>query len=574
MPSPQDPSGNADAYRDPFRNIFRVPALMAVCLIVAVMASGPVYKKFKVFRGRSFAKQLERLVTNSPPDIVECNRLVKIILAIAPEDPAVLRATAHYCVMSRIDAGFNYWEMLVAKPGAATRADRIEYIRFALAMNRMEAAQAQLKQLLAENPKDAEGLQLSVQLFTLRREPGRAENMARFAVTSYPFDERMQVVLSQALASSTKAVKRAEGRRVLWPLAVGDGPMHNTALSLLISNSELTRGENTVLLHGLESGTNRTTTSLLQAASLKLKIDPTNHHHIVQKTIDEVSQGADEDRLRSLRIWLVHQRQYEALLRVLPAEIASQTLETASIRLGALAELGRWSELRSLLADTGNPADASHRQALRGLLATREGKTNEIAPSFELALKMAGNYPQRVRVVAKTAEFARQTNAALAAWNRLLQYSPMALDASRHIIALQQNAMDPRALRSTMQRMATFFPSDPIVISFLAYYQLLLDDHVADTRAQLRTLSEQDPKQTEIRFALAMAELKSGDAGTAVTLIEQPPFKFEDLAPHWQVVYVAALGASEQREAARQNGRKLDLRRLNEEEQKLVRPYR
>lgn len=573
MPSTPDPSGNADVYRDPSRNIFRIASLMVVCLVVAVMAGGPVYQKFKVFRGRSLAKQLERLVTNSPPDIVECNRLVKIILATAPQDPAVLRATAHYCVMSRLDAGFNYWEMLLEKSGAATRADRIEYTQFALEMNRIEAAQKQLKQLLKENPKDAESLRLSVQLFNLRREPGLAEKTARFAVASYPFDEQMQVVLSQTLISSTNAAKRAAGRRVLWPLAIGQGPMQHPAMSLLISNSELTRGENEVLLHGLESWTNQTPTSLLQAASLRLKINPTNQLRIVQRTIDELSQGADPSRLRPLALWLGRQREYEALLRVLPAELASQTPETASMRLGALAELGRWPELRSLLEDASNPADASHRHALRGLLAAHEGKTNDVDRSFELALKTAGAYPKRVRIVAETAEFARQTNAALAAWNRLLLYSPMALDASRHIIALQQNIMDPQVLRSTMQRMADFLPSDPIVISCLAYYRLLLDDHVADTRARLRTFAEQDPKQAEIRLALAMAELKSGEAGAAVNLIEQAPFKFEDLAPRWQAVYVAALGASEQREAARRNGRKLDLRRLNEEEQKLVRPY-
>lgn len=573
MPSAPDLSGDPDVYRDPSRNIFRILAVMAVCLIVAVMAGGPAYQKFKILRGRSLARQLERLLTNSPPNIIECSRLVKIILATAPQDPAVLRAAAHYCVMSRLDAGFNYWEMLLEKPGAATRTDRIAYTQFALEMNRMEAAQKQLKQLLTENPKDAESLRLSVQLFNLRREMGLAETTARFAVASYPFDEEMQVVLSQTLTSSTNAAKRAEGRRVLWPFAIGQGPMQNPAMSLLISNSELTRGENAVLLHELESWTNQTATSLLQAASLRLKMDPTNQLRIVQRTIDELSQRAEPSRLRALALWLGRQRQYEALLRVLPAELASQTPEIASMRLAALAELGRWPELRSLLEDASNPADASHRQALRGLLAAREGKTNDIDRSFELALKIAGGYPQRIRTVAETAEFARQTNAALAAWNRLLLYSPMALDASRHILRLQQHIMDPRALRSTMQRMADFLPSDPVVVGRLAYYQLLLDDHVADNRARLRRFAEQDPKQAEIRFALAMAELKSGDAGTAVTLIEQTPFKFEDLPPRWQAVYVAALGASEQREAARRNGRKLDPRSLNEEEQKLVRPY-
>ncbi len=541
--------------------------------MVAVLATGPVYKQFKVFRGRSLAKQLERLVTNLPPDHVECGRLVRIMLATAPQDPAVLRSTAHYCVMLRLDAGFNYWEMLMESPREATRKDRIEYAQFALEMNRMEAAQKQLKQILTANPKDAEGLRLSVQLFNLRREPEQAEIAARFAVAAYPFDEHMQGVLGQALISSTNAAKRAEGRRVLWPLAIGHGAMQNPAMSLLIPNRELTRGENTVLLHELESWTNQTPTSLLQAASLRLKIDPTNQQSIVQRTIDELSQGADPSRLRPLALWLGHQRQYEALLRVLPTELASQSPETASLRLGALAELERWRELRSLLEDASNPADASHRHALRGLLAAREGKGSEIDRWFELALTTAGGYPHRVRIVAETAQFARQTNAALAAWNRLLLYSPMALDASRHIIALQRDIMDPQVLRNTMERMADFLPTDPLVVSRLAYYRLLLDDHVADNRVRLRTFAERDPSQPEIRFALAMAELKSGEAGTAVDLIEKPPFKFEDLAPRWQAVYVAALGASEQREAARRNGRKLEIRSLNEEEQKLVRPY-
>ena len=90
--------------------------------------------------------------------------------------------------------------------------------------------------------------------------------------------------------------------------------------------------------------------------------------------------------------------------------------------------------------------------------------------------------------------------------------------------------------------------------------------------AAVRMLEVQ-PQETQWKFLMALALLREQRPSEALTIIETLSPEWNELRPRWQAVYVAVLGANDQREAARTFAAKIRLDALRSAEEELIKPY-
>lgn len=129
-------------------------------------------------------------------------------------------------------------------------------------------------------------------------------------------------------------------------------------------------------------------------------------------------------------------------------------------------------------------------------------------------------------------------------------------------------------LRDATSQLAAYLPGDRGVAILNAYLSALLQDTSARAKDNLLTLLGENPKESDAPLALALIELRLGEAAAALSRLEKMPRDWIQSTPQHGAIYAAALAASEQRELARRIARSVDVSKLRPEELDLIREIR
>ena len=336
-----------DTYGDPmFSEVsWRIGFLAAA--VIAVIASTlifgpPLYRAAKAQRALGLARECEKFLATD--DMHGAGNRIKAALALAPMEPPVLRAAARFCSKYYIRQGLSYWEMLAATP-AMNREDRIGYAEFALNLQRSDLAVKQIERIMRDNEKDSEGMRLTVRFLTLSGKVNDAILMARNWVDAQPGDDLAAFTLATRLIYRPDPVERADGRRQLWTLALGEGPQSRAATQILIPNTELSRGENEALIAALLNRKAKRIEDRLAAFSIRIKLDPAQKPGQIRLAHAELTPSTPDLDLSQVADWLIDQDAIPAALDLLPVEKVRDSAVLLATRLRALSLAGRWTEV-------------------------------------------------------------------------------------------------------------------------------------------------------------------------------------------------------------------------------------
>ena len=155
-----------------------------------------------------------------------------------------------------------------------------------------------------------------------------------------------------------------------------------------------------------------------------------------------------------------------------------------------------------------------------------------------------------------------------------MQWPPATVEAGQQIMKLAAALKDTRVLRDATSQLAAYLPGDRGVAILNAYLSALLQDTSARAKDGLMAVLGASPQEPDAPLALAMIELRLGDAAAALSRLEKMPRDWLQSTPQHGAVYAAALAANEQRELARRIARSIDVSKLRPEEVELIREVR
>ena len=106
-----------------------------------------------------------------------------------------------------------------------------------------------------------------------------------------------------------------------------------------------------------------------------------------------------------------------------------------------------------------------------------------------------------------------------------------------------------------------------------AYRSFVVNERAPAILDSMRALAKKHPENQAVRCILALGELRAGNSGAALNLLEGADMPWEQAQARWWAIRVAVLGANQQREAARRFARRVDLKALKAEERLIVEPW-
>jgi hypothetical protein len=209
----------------------------------------------------------------------------------------------------------------------------------------------------------------------------------------------------------------------------------------------------------------------------------------------------------------------------------------------------------------------------RARVARELKKDRQAATHWAQAHWLAGDNVRALWYLAEYAERLGQSAEAIKAYRRLTRNGEAARPAFLALVRLTERTEGTAVLRSVLQEVATRFPDDPAPRIDLAYLDLLSGVNLAQAKAVAQQLCSQHPEMPAYRTTLALAHLRHNETAAAQALFQDTRVDGSSLLPGWQAVRTAVLGASGNREAARQLARQIAADRLKPEERALVQPW-
>lgn len=546
-------------------------ATIALLILLALFLAAwfllpPVYRADKLRRGRNAAAAA--LAEMNLENWIGASRQVRLALSLAPTDPEVLRTVATVCSRVGNPAALQYWQAL-HQSGKATSEDQLDYARSLLALDHPTDARPILARLLTENPRHYETLELSIQTFVLERRYADALVAARALTDLYPGDDRANASLGQLLLAQPDKGSQSLGETVLWGLALRTNSYRLQSIAALAARPDLSTNQLRLLAYNIPD------TAGISGCLLRLDIQ-----RRINVTQDPQALAAQALACRpgtpsvgqdiELADWFFKNGLSQNVLDLLPESLCRTNGAALQRRLQGFANTGQWGEVTRCVEDKLLPIDPVLRNVYRAIIAHRNGSEDGVAVHLTTAANAVGLDPAQARLVADYAEILNQPRIAAETLQRLLSNPSFASSTGPQIFRLLGRVDDVGPLLEAIERMLQFDPKNPFLLNDRAWWRLVTDQRIAESRQQVLDLLQADPANPRFIASLALSHLRDNDADQALALTEPIMLSSTNPLPRLRLVYCAALGKAGQREAARRVGRDLEPTRLRSAERLLV----
>lgn len=550
-----------------------IPWMRAGMFLVALgvglyFGARPAYRMYKENKASVRVEQVERaLASNDPAALAGVAEDLRLALALAPASPRVWRAAGLFCAATGSDEGFHYWTLLEGDPGF-TDEDRLALAEYAHRKGRLDLVVRHMTTLLANGCDEVRFWRLAVEHLRAREEHPRAAEAARRWIQKTPADEEAQFALGLTLVSLSKPEERAEGKGLLWGLALGSGPWAGRAVGALVRHPDLNRGE----LETLHRTAERLGAGPVLLTGLRLRLEPAREAEILDGLVRSAG-GTNQVHRREAVAFLADRNDLARALALMPPDVAAGDPRLRTARLQALLDMGRTEDAAAEIggATLAAGVEPHFRHCLDAQLKLRSGSRDQAATLLGQAIAACGGNPAALKFVAIYSERLGFPIQAIAAHQKLGEHMEFTVPAARQILRLALAANRIGDARTALRRASRFLPEDPALLLGSAYLDLLADPPLAPERMEeVRRIVELRPGDAFARGTLALAQWKSGDLATALATLDGEGVDWSKAEGRVQAVRAAILGANLQREAARQIARGIDLGRLLTEERLLI----
>lgn len=540
--------------------------LLLVLFIVACFTVPPIYRRMKVDRARKAAAEAE--IAMGKGDWSRAGNRIKLSLSLAPIEPAVLRTVGRFCTQLGSPVGLQYWQLLV-ESGQATRADRIDFVRNLLQVDQPEPARKILVELLKENIRDFECLDLSLRALLLEQRTKDALIAAEAMVEYFPSNDQGHFELGRTLLAQKQPSLQTKGEAILWGLALRENPFLLQAIETLSSRTNLSKAELHLLTRRLPAQPSLGRDLLRLELDEKLGRAP-SRSDLAAAAVRALPTNSPIESHILLADWLFLRNLHAEGLQVLPTNSIRTNTAALQRYLQGLGGLQKWKEASTLVEDPALPLTRVLRDVFRAVVASRIGTPEEVVAHLASAAAGTRDDPSLARLVAGYAEAFDQPGIAAEALQSLMANPSNVHRTGPKLMRLLARVDDTQPLLQAIERLLQFTPDDPNLRNDRAWWLLITGQRIEECRATAMELTKAYPDRTRYLATLALSYTRENNPDKALQIIEQSYLQTTNPMPRVQFVYCASLGLAGQREAARRVGASLQKQLLRSAERALI----
>lgn len=275
----------------------------------------------------------------------------------APGDPEVLRGLIEFHKATGSDpAGMAQRLKMLDEIQPLTAAERLLLAEALIATGKLPEAKDALERVPQETEVNARRLELQAAVLKAEGHTQEAQAVVRHALNGQTNDPQVRLQASQENMRSAFPEVRQQGREELWETARLKTEVALPAIQALLKDASLTAAQASELLALAESHPLKPRDLTLGAVSALMRLKPEQRTALVREQVrrfTEEGQGTREETA----VWLMREREYDELRRLVPASLAVKSRELYPILMQTLAQQQRWKELEEFLTAPNPPVD-------------------------------------------------------------------------------------------------------------------------------------------------------------------------------------------------------------------------
>ncbi len=590
-----------------------IAGIIAVALVAGAFCLRPAVNAAKSWQARR--KAAAAFLALKEGKLPEAREAAVGAYQLRATEPQAIRAVASFLSQSGQAQGLEFWEQLRRQaPAAMTAADRRAEAALALGLGDAERAERSVAERLAAADAGPADRLLAAQLALRKSELEKAAEFlqsvlfpeakaadGKSTAEATPVEQLRAVVLLLSLppAAGKTATDATAWRRLgdlaKRPDAVGLDALVLLARRALTTTASVSPGGGAAgkaspesaegvsgfpmseIIRALETHPLAKTQQMLLALDLQAKAEPPRAMELVERGIALCKDG-DAETLLALGAWLLGKGEFARALAAIPLTRAAETRALFLQHLDALAALGRWGEIETLLQGQRFPLDPVVQEMYLARCATQLGQGSlAVKGRWQRALEGAassGDYGKLLQL----GEYAEKNDAldiAEAAYARVSAAVPRFRPAQGARLRVAQAQGDLAKMHTILREMLALWPEDTAIQNDEAYVGLLLDASTtqpAAAEALAARLVEKEPASLPHRVLLALARLKGDQAARARAIEAFANIRVEPrvATPAALAVHAAALEAAGHLAEAQEEARTVDVTMLSVPERALI----
>lgn len=275
----------------------------------------------------------------------------------APGDPEVLRGLIGFHKATGSDpAGLAQRLKTLDEIQPLNAAERMLLVEALIATGKLPEAREVLDQVPQEADVNARRLELLAAVLKAEGHTQQAQVVARHSLNGRTDDPQVRLQASQENMRSTFPEVRQQARGQLWDTARLKTEVALPAIESLIKDPALTAAQATELLELAQNHPLKPRSLTLAAVSVLMRLKPEQRPALVREQVRRLTEEGEGTR-EETAVWLMREREYDELRRLVPASLAVKSRELYPILMQTLAQQQRWQELEEFLTAPNPPVD-------------------------------------------------------------------------------------------------------------------------------------------------------------------------------------------------------------------------
>ncbi len=549
LPDPDDELSAEEIRQQHRREKIRRVLLIAIpSIVILILAALMLIPHIRDWRAQSLAGEARELLRSGKTQ--EAYLASFSALQLSPENIEVRRVHATVLAAAGSPEALEVHRQILASPGVSP-ADRVNYANAALQQGRADLAASQVEPLLAPGGDPAAGHLLQARLDLAANRPNEAAAALRQSIDSGGGQEPVLLLARLMLAQGPEnEAATEEALKLLQPLLSSDQPGGLEALFLLLGTHARQRPEAMGWINAVQQHPAATDEQKLSAAAVEIELDPRRQREVVAREIALYKDTPPERRI-FLGRWLNQQREYDAVLEVIPLEMALERNDLFLVWLDATAGKGDWATIESVLKRNDLPLQAPLVLLFRGRAARELGQPEAATGFYRRAVIEAARTPDVMWYVIGYMKRVGEDSALEGVLMSLTENPATARQAFEALVPIVQTRQNAEELYKLYDRMVKRLPADKSIQNDHRYFATLAGAE-PDVEGAL-ALANSDPRMFAYRITLAMTLLKAGRNQEALGVFQDiPDLKIEDIQPYQRGVLALVLAANGRTEDARQ----------------------
>jgi hypothetical protein len=557
------------------RFIRRNKILIILFILLALVGTGFgglwAYGKFKNRQSNHLTRLAQEYVAKG--QLNEARMALETAIRLKHNNPVALRLLARIQGAQGTGSAALASYQKLAESGALTLQD-LSTFAVAAAREGDWALAERLADSAARGGNPVLRHMLRAELLTSKKDFAGAEAEIRLAMEVDKSDSSKAALARFLIASRLNNETAPEILELLRGLSGRSDGLGAEALASAISSNLVPIDEAPAWIAALRAHPSTKPQFLLLADTADIKLNPQSKAVIAQKTAQRLSGASLEERAAGMQ-WLMLIQEPALASSMLTRDEALQHRETLTLWLDSNALQKRWDVIIDTLAQP-NVVLPSHFQKLyRGRSLIAMGRTDEGRASYAEAFnETSGSDREFLETLAYLA-MANEDAMFEQGLKQVLANPDKVETAMRALVPAVQSRRDAARVRRVYE-VASASPAlanNLTIKNDLDYLSLLLGMPVDSAQIALR--SQANPRDFSFRVTNALALLRAGQSKQALQELEncEPDVHVASLAPHQQVVVVAALAVNGRRKEAISVASLIPPMALNDQEVKLLQTY-